>query len=330
MAAIALGPAPACAASPCERLATAAGGLVPSAWADGSKALRPFLEIHVAADPKTAFEVRLAQDPVVRKAAGDLSGNWGVLLDRLPGSDLYAASTFQGTLNCQTTAFVLARPGRPTRLVKGPPGADDELCWTRSGAFGRVFGAPAYFEHGANDQTTEDEDLRIVPWVDGRWGAGCTLKLRYAPLFVVAERHCRDPGLCKDLERELPAIATAYHRYRQVVRDNTPFSYNDGAMSEAFKQAVAAARPDDFSSPDWPGFGDKPDRRSMSYSGLSYFPLTIAKRAYVAAIAHEGVGWRERPTALLIVYSSENGTLAPQASYAIDRKIGGLASASAD
>ena len=42
---------------------------------------------------------------------------------------------------------------------------------------------------------------------------------------------------------------------------------------------------------------------------------------------HSGVGWRESNTALLAIYTLEDGALAPKASYAVDRTIGGLISA---
>jgi hypothetical protein len=332
-AACLLSPSPGAAAEPCERLAAAAARVDRAAWTGGSEVLRPWLEIHGAEAPKGRFKARLARAPAVRKATANGSGSWPVYVDRLPGTDIYAASTSQGTAHCQVMAFLRARPGRPIRFIKGPAsaqnGADDGgLCWTRSGAFGRIFGQPAYFEHGANNQTTDDEDIRITPWANGRWGAACTLKLRYQPTFTVAEHHCRDASVCKALDGQILAIAGAYHRHRQ--ENETSFRYGPGDTRDEVKRAIAAARPDDFSTPDWPGFGDNPSIRPMSYSGATYFSLTLDGGLYAAAIGHQGVGWREGGTTLLILFALEEGRLVPQASYAVDRHIAALASVSAD
>ena len=319
------------AATPCDTLAGHAQALAPSAWGDGSKALALWLQIDTAANSPTGFEAALAKDPVVLKATDNEDGNWTVTVERLAGTGVYMASTSQGTLHCQSIAFLLARPGKPVREIPGPTSAKegDELCWTRSGDFGRVLGQPAYVEHGANDQTTSDEDIRIAPWANNRWGHACVLKLRYTPAFSVIERHCRDAKACAALDRKILAIAEAYHRKRQVPKDETPFAYPSGATSDAARRAAGAKRAA-TDSPSWPGFGEKPDERPVSYLGLAYFPLRLEGQDYVAAIGHEGVGWRENNDTLLVLYSLQNGALVPQAGYAVDRGVGALKSATAE
>lgn len=323
--------AAALAASPCDRLAEHAKALPPGAWGGGSKALQPWLQIDSAASEPTGFEAVLAKDPLVLKATDNEDGNWTVSVERLARTDIYAASTYQGTLHCQSIAFLHASPGKPIREIAGPTSAkdEDELCWTRGGDFGRVLGQPAYVEHGANDQTTSDEDIRISTWGDNRWSPACLVKLRYIPSFKVVERRCRDAKACATLDKKILAIAEAYHRKRQAPKDETPFVYPSGATSGAVRQAASAKR-EATVSPSWPGFGDEPEQRPVSYSGLAYFPLKLDGQDYVAAIGHEGVGWRENSNTLLLLFSLENGALVPRAAYAVDRGVGGLKSVSTE
>ena len=320
------------AATPCEALAARAKALGPQAWSDGSQALGPWLQIENGDGEPTALEAALAKDPAVLKATANEDGNWTVTVERMPGSDIYAASTFQGTLHCQTTAFVEASPGRPARLIDGPPGVGGEggVCWTQSADFARVFGQPAYVEHGSNSDTTADEDIRIIPWADGRWGRACTLKLRYVPAFRVVARKCRDAKACAALDRKILAIAEAYGRQDQNAQGDAAFAYPSGRTSEAVRRAAAAAaKRGVMESPNWPGFGAEADERPVSSSGLAYFPLKLGSRDYVAAISPQGVGWRASRVTLLILYSLEKGALVPKAGYAVEQRIGALKSVAA-
>jgi hypothetical protein len=320
--------------SRCQWLAARASALADSAWAGGSAALRPWLDIDRTDEPPKGFEAALARSPAVTQALG-VDGDAVVFVDHLKGSDLYAASMSQGTLHCQTYAFVRAAPGRPARVIAGPPGAvqgteGDGLCWTRTGDFGRILGDPAFVEHGPNDQATDDEDIRITPWARDHWAPGCILRLRYRPAFTVTERHCGAAAVCAAADRAVLAIAAAYHQKRQNPRDDTPFRYAGAqAVPAAVERAIAAHGPD-MDTPELPTFTDAADGDPFSNSGLSYFPLSLNGRVYVAAVGHEGVGWRETNTTLLAIYRLENGALVPQAGYAIDRTIGGLTSASAE
>lgn len=320
----------AAAATPCEALAAHARALGPQAWSGGSEALRPWLQIESGDGEPTALEAALAKDPAVLKATANEDGNWTVTVERMPGSDIYAASTFQGTLHCQATAFMEARPGRPARMIDGPPGVGGEgaLCWTQRADFARVFGQPAYVEHGATSDTTADEDIRIIPWTEGRWGRACTLKLRYVPAFAVIARKCRDAKACAALDRKVVAIAAAYARQGQTSKGDVAFAYPSGRTSQAVRSAAAAAAKRGMTeSLNWPGFGAEPADRPVSSSGLAYFPLKLGSRDYVAAISPQGVGWRASKITLLILYSLGKDALVPQAGYAVEQGIETLKSA---
>jgi hypothetical protein len=325
--------------SVCQQLVERAQALKNQAWADGSKALFPALQINEAKRaPTKGVEATVANDPAILEAIDTQDGQWTVFVDHMAGSNLYAASTSKGTLHCQTYAFARARPGGPVTVVDGPSGPvlggeAGDLCWTRTANFGRVLGQPAFIEHGANDQATDDEDLRITPWADGRWSPACTLKLRFWPVFTISQRHCGDSTVCAVADKDVLAIASAYYQFRQSERDSTDFQYSgavSGKVPPDIERALQMLGPDSeaLELPTFSAKADSAETAVFSYSGLSYFPLTLNGRTYVAAIGHEGVGWRESATTLFAIYTVKGDDLVPEAGYAIDRTIGGLKAAS--
>jgi hypothetical protein len=323
--------------APCEGLAKLARTVPPAAWADGAKALAPMLQIDTpqpASDPRytrkplSGFEMSLAHLPFVQEGLGAEGGSWTVFIDHLSGTDIYAASTFQGTLHCQTTVYLKASASRPPRQIASPPSDDDELCWTQSAELGRVAGRPAVIEHGARSQTDWDEDIRITPLVGEAWWRGCRLSLTYRTDYTVTDRLCADASVCAGAERVVQDVALAYNRKREDDSDNTVFTFGPPPsleMKATLKHVVDSL--DGSRTLDFPQHLDIRGGGGFSYSGFAVFSLRVGTRDYIAAIGHEGVGWREGANTLLAIYDTQGEKPVPIAGFVVTRRISGLDSA---
>ena len=314
----------------CSDLAIQARKLPASAWANGgSKGLASWLKLEKPNPEPTGGAARIAQLPEVKEAIGNEDGHWTVFTEQLAGSDVYMATTIQGTLDCQNSVFVKAVAGQTARVID-PPTQDDGtgLCWTQSGDFGQPLGRPAYIKHGAISQETVDEDIDIKPWTGIGWGAQCRLALRFRTTYPRTERHCDDAAVCKAADPIVDAVAEAYNHAPGDDRQTGKFIYGPkpSASALAMVGSVAGDRKSSAETPAFPDGSGAPGN-GFSYSGFALFPLTLNGQNYVAGIGHGGVGWRESGATLLAVYAVAGATLKPLAGYAFERKITGLTSA---
>jgi hypothetical protein len=315
--------------SPCDRLAARARQLPASVWgSDRAKALEPDLQIDSARSDLTPFEAGLVKLQPVTEALGEYAGP-PVVVDRAPGTDVYALSRFEGTLHCQNVVFLRAAPGAAARLIDGPTPGEGELCYTQSGDFGRAYGQPAWIEHGAVSQTNDDEEIEIRPWAGQGWATACRLTLKFRNAYRIAERHCGDKAVCEAAGRFALDVAAAYGRWQRRGRDVPAFAYGPAPNSQA-RAAVRALKHglEPASTTEFPTFGRKM-RFGYSYEGFVLFPLMLNGHGYVAAIGHDGVGWREFDNTLLAIYSADTRPPRPLAGFVIPRSIGGLVSATA-
>lgn len=317
---------------PCQALARQALSLPTTAWANGISALAPALTIHAHGTPATPLELKLANLPKVRSALGDEEGSLTAYTDHLDKTDLYSISVTAGTLECQSFAFVRADERKTPRLVDGPPVAEDDLCWTRSGAFGALYGRPVFVQYGANSQVTVDQDIKLTPWLGQAWGRGCEVDLRFKSAYERTERFCADQGVCDAADHIAVPLAAAYELARQGSGDIADFSFGVPPSPE---QRQALARLSDprtsVETTPFPTFGQKAKSAFpfYSYSGFVLFPLQLDGRPLVAALGHGGVGWRESPDVLISIYAIDNGALTPLAGLVVERSVGALSSAEA-
>jgi hypothetical protein len=325
----------AAALQPCDGLAAYARSLPAKAWAKGgAQALAPRLRLDDPSKHKaTPLEAALAKSPKLREALGLDDTEMDFEVSHLAGTDLYAATSVQGTMECQTTVFVRAAAGRPFKVIKDPPTLDQTgLCWTRGGSFGQVDGRAAYIVYGANSQTDDDEDIEIMPWTGTGWGAACRVELRFRTAYEITDSYCGDKTVCEAAGRVSLDIAAAYGARRKSGADTRPFAWGP-PVSPQTRTAVEAMRRDlkigsGTQTTDFPTFGQE-EGHDFSYEGFDLFPLKLAGQAYVAAIGQEGVGWRESDDTLFAVYRLEAGQLVPLAGFVIPRSVAGLASAQA-
>src|SRR5579872_1854486 len=130
--------------APCERLSAHARGLPDSAWMKGFRALSPQLTLADRNAKPSRLEARVAGMASVKAALSDEDGGYPVHVEQL-APNLFVASVTEGTLECETFAFLKTGPGGRATVVPGPPAFSDQ-CWTDSGQAGRVFGQPAFVE----------------------------------------------------------------------------------------------------------------------------------------------------------------------------------------
>lgn len=318
-------------ATPCDQLAAYARKLPDSAWARGDAALAPVLAFDKPRSTASPFESRLAKLPKVRSAIGADSGTETVFIDHLAGTDLYALSTVQGTLHCQTTVFVRARPGGPARPVAGPASSGEaDVCWTTSAGFARAFGQPVYVVHDGLFQDVKKASFEIAPWTGAGWGPTCRTELKFRADYALSERHCGDKSVCAAPGDIAKSVALAYNRAREGGNDGAGFRYGpaDPVQAATVKAFMAAQDSPSTWTPDFPAFGkDRTDDHPISYSGFALFPLTLDGRSLVGAIGHEGVGWREGANTLFAIYALNHGVLNPLAGFVFKRSLAGLESA---
>ena len=327
----------------CQRLAAYARSRPVSAWEKMSveEALAPALRINNRRGAQGA-EAALAKLPFVRSSLGLSDWTGQVDFDQLPGTDIHALSTIQGTLHCQTTVFLSAKPGaKPVEITPPTPSGQEDggLCWTQSGEFGRLFGQAAYFEHGDISDHAFDYQLKAVPWMGASWGPGCDLVLKFDSGFRSSARHCiADDDLCRAGAALAPAVAKAYAAYRTHDAENLKNKSAHFRFGPSPPPALEAAIAKQYNGeqfleeiPAFPTFGRSGESESngYSYSGFELLPLKVEGRWYIAGIGHDGVGWRESNLTLLGLYTEQNGNLAPKVGFEIQTVKEGLAEAKA-
>ena len=252
----------------------------------------------------------------------------------MPGTDVYMVSTNEGTLHCQTSAFLEARPGaKPNQIAQPMEWGEGDMCWTVGGDFGRVFGHPAFVAHGTLSDHTDDEDIRIVPWTGTGWDKICKVSLRFRKAFALAQSFCGDRDICRAAGQIAVNVAVAYNKMREQRDTDLDFRFGPPPAKGAFDAVQRLkARAGDMGTPEFPTF-DTPrssDPMTFSYEGFTYFPLSLNGKSYVGALGYDGVGWRQSGRTLFAIYSESQGALKSLAGFAIDLSNGGLISATVE
>lgn len=322
-------------ASVCDRLANFARKQPASAWATGDRALAPALVVDEARatsnkPPKvTPLEAALARRKDVRDAIS--ADGYEVFVDHLAGTDLYALSTVQGTLECQSTVLVLAPHGRPAKIIDAPKGGGDgETCWRTSEGLGRAFGQPVHAVHDMIAPTAQTADFTLTPWTGDRWAGPCKLELTFRASYTLFERRCGEEAICAPAEKHALDLALAYNQFVEAKGDGAKFTF--GPAPPKLKAEVAALIASQDSpetwTPDFPAFtGKTVEDRPISYSGFAMFPIVLEGREFVAALGHEGVGWRDSENTLVAFYDLKNGVLKSLAGYVVVRSLAALTKA---
>jgi hypothetical protein len=326
----------------CDQLAAQTRTVPSNGWNGGDlwdaqeNALKPALAIEKPSNKPSPFETQLARLSWVKKAVD--AGDYGVdSVERLPGTDVYMISTVQGTLHCQNSIFLEAKPGAEPKSLAAAPmeWGEGDMCWTVSGDFGQVFGHPAFIAHGTLNDHTNDEDIRIVPWTGAGWGKMCKVALRFRRTFTLTHTYCGDRDVCRAGEAVAVDAATAYDKVRAQTDTVSNFHFGPPPTKDALDATGRATKApgSNLATPEFPTFGATApigDPLRYSYNGFTYFPLILNGKSYVGALGYDGVGWRESGRTLFAIYSEDKGALTPLAGFAVDLSNGGLISAAAE
>jgi hypothetical protein len=269
---------------------------------------------------------------MVKKALDD--ADYSVLeVEHLRKSGLFQVDNVEGTLHCHYLAFL--RAGKATRVVGAPPAEREpgDLCWTNTGDLATLYGRPAFVVHDQFSGTLPDDHIIVTPWTGAGWGAACETDLHFDTTVSISERYCGDVDVCRRAPPVAKSIVVAYDRKRSGKDDISGFMFGKAAPApvQAVMQQALAGRSDTH-TPDFPTFGVKvkeEDEFNLSYNGFVYFPLELDGLWYGAAIARNGVGWREDDNTLLVIYDLEAGWTKPLASFVLPVSVTRLVSAKA-
>ena len=216
-------------------------------------------------------------------------------------------------------------------MIESPTSSEGEgdLCWTTNGDLATLDGKPAFVVHDMILGTAPDDHIIVTPWTGAGWGAACETVLYFDTTIGLSEHYCNDAEVCRRATAVARAIVAADDKKRAGGGETARFTYGPAAPA-AVKAAIKPAQGGDTDTPDFPTFGAKTDDdHPLSYSGFAYFPLKLGDAWYGAAIAREGVGWRESDDTLLIVYDLTSGWTKPLASFVLPVSVTRLGSARA-
>ena len=159
-----------------------------------------------------------------------------VRVHRVPGAEVYAASTIQGTAHCWDMALFRNVKGR-ARAASSPPvwqvGEPGSGCGTLRG-FATVNGTVA-----AVEATTSPYDLEETVWLSrwdgGRFGAPCEVHLRHRLSFDASTEaypeDCRDDACAPFREAAASVVAGLYEAHAERAGSRAPTRGNADAGS---------------------------------------------------------------------------------------------------
>jgi hypothetical protein len=292
---------------------------------DPAGALRPWLSLESPGPAVSSAIAQLADLPEVKQIQ---TSPIGPQFERLPSADIFMVQTIGGTANCEQAVFIEAKPGQTARVIAKPRGFGiSGLCWYAHGDLGRVFGVPAYVEAGEVSMTNRDIEIRITPWTGNDWGQSCKVNLQFETLFKLTEHYCGDEAVCPMANAVALDVARSYLHHRNEAGVRAEFSFDASPGADAVAAALRAKQDlrESTGTAVFPTFGfvTPPDAQdyTYSYSGFAYFPLMLGGRAYVAAVGHAGIGWREYNRTLFAVYDT---ALVPLAGFVILESRGAM------
>ena len=239
---------------------------------------------------------------------------------RFGGSSLFLGRTVQGSANCQGFTFFDARPGGPSRLVKGPEGVglgeEAAFCFGQEGHAGQVDGVPAFIVQRDGQSTVE---LSVVPWRDGSWQKSCRVTLSFDNGFDATERFCAGVD-CNEMAEQARTLAKELD---ESLRPNLGLP----DMSRLAAQAGLDKRV--------PTFGEQPKNADhdvyADFQGDAIFlPIVVGNEMYLARLGRAGFAWRRSPNYLFAAYRMTGDRLEPVAGIFVDLVRSSLTDAQVD
>lgn len=255
----------------------------------------------------------------VLKAFDDIAST-GLRIDRLPGTDFYAASVVVGTAACYSTRYFEMVQGR-ARLAEGPP------AWETGGGEGcgvtRVFGTidkmSVAFEDAHDHTPSLASSLGVSPWSGKGFEAACTVTFQFAPRFDAHggfnawEERC-DGADCEALRQASLALVEEVQKNPLEAR-KTALARLTAPQRGQFAQLRKQAGTEE--PPQADGSIDPSDPAAYTDAAPLLLPLVHEGRVYLAGVGHFTVGWRVFSDWSVALKRLDNGKARDHAVFAI-------------
>lgn len=237
------------------------------------------------------------------RALDDLQGAMTVF--ELPGTDMLAANTIEGTAACNSTIFFSTRGG-VAQLVQSPRQWEDDVggsCGlTRS--FASVDGMPLIIDDMASGPGLTSI-LTLTPWDKGKWQEPCTASFGFAPRFDAAKTLNDWPNLdnweandcgadgCAKLQRAALELVEETQRVRTGAEDRLRAAMTEPQRTEYQRLKGAAHPPDTAALPaDGEDAGKPRTAAELTEGDPLLLPVVVDGRVLLASVGHFTIGWR--------------------------------------
>ena len=262
------------------------------------------------------IEARIAASPEIVERLS-LSSMATLFIEHAPGSDLYQATTFQGTLHEQGSLFI-RKTGPASFEILPTPASATGGEWSTEEDLGVIAGVPVIVDHGRNTSTALDEDIQLTPWTGSSFGPACRVALRFEAGYKIAARFCGDPVACRTAGEVALVIARKFGGQDRWAEGEFGFGPPPSPKAAAFAASLRDQGP--RGELEFPLFAAK-DEPYRSWSGVDFtpFPYIHNGKTYTAAIGHEGVAWRAGTSLLFALYAPGGNPPAPLAGFVVKK-----------
>ncbi|MHB8884256.1 MAG: lysozyme inhibitor LprI family protein [Methylovirgula sp.] len=212
------------------------------------------------------------------------------IIDGLPGTNIYAASTIDGTADCYDSVAFEVKDAS-AELAQGPGNWTDENgagCGvTRN--FGKVGATPAAFQESYDYTPALASSLSVSGWSDNRFGPVCTIAFQFAPRFAPQGTFNAWDQSCKG--RDCAALRQAALGLVETIQadprgaETTLDAKLTPAQRRAFYAMKAAAHiktPQKIAA----------DPAQLTDKSPLLLPLVVGPHLYLARAGHFSIGWR--------------------------------------
>jgi len=266
--------------------------------------------------------------PPVLEEIGKL-GEEEIQIDRLPGSDYYAASSIGGTLGCYSNTYFQAGKGGAAKLAKAPEAWDDEAgagCGV-SRSFASVDKAPVAIQEAFDYTPGRSAELSVSPWLKDGFGEPCSITIDYSPRFDAHgtfnkwDEKCTGAD-CDALRQAALSLVEAVQKGPSQVQEARTAALTP-AQRKDFDAMTEAAGAEGTS--DVPPADETDPAAALTDTAPLRLPLEHAGKLYLASVGHFTIGWRVFSDWSVKLQSLESGKLDDKAIFAIGMTKGEIA-----
>ncbi len=279
---------------------------------------------HIAETGKQQTPLQWAQSqkpPIALSAELHEALDTSDFLDRLPGSDYYAASRIEGTMSCYASSYFTVKANRAAP-AQGPVNwsEDDGDSCGMYRTFGSVGAQPVAYEENYDYGSALTSSLSVSAWDSGHFAPACKIGFRFAPRFAANEHYNEWDQSCtgKDCDALRQAslhLAETVQADPAAAAKSLPAKLNDTQRAAylAMMKDAQATEPEKLQDP-----ADLTDQSPLCV------PLVGGDQLYLAQIGHFTIGWRSYSDWNVKLLQRQGKDVSPVASFAIGMTKGKL------